>query len=92
MLVPSAIVCTHGHSDHIAGNAEMKRRWPACPIVIGAGSNLQDTVVCHVDRGFPLTVGSGVSVGHGAVLHGCTIGENCTIGAVVLKKIVSFKG
>jgi carbonic anhydrase/acetyltransferase-like protein (isoleucine patch superfamily) len=50
------------------------------PIVIGAGSNLQDTVVCHVDRGFPLTVGSGVSVGHGAVLHGCTIGDDVLVG------------
>lgn len=36
-LTPSAIVCTHGHSDHIAGNATLKRRWPDCPIVIGAG-------------------------------------------------------
>ncbi len=50
------------------------------PIVIGAGSNLQDTVVCHVDRGFPLTVGSGVSVGHGAVLHGCTIEDDVLVG------------
>jgi hydroxyacylglutathione hydrolase len=36
-LVPAAIVCTHGHADHIAGNAELKRRWPACPLVIGEG-------------------------------------------------------
>jgi hydroxyacylglutathione hydrolase len=36
-LTPSAILCTHGHSDHIAGNAAMKRRWPDCPIIIGAG-------------------------------------------------------
>jgi hydroxyacylglutathione hydrolase len=36
-LTPAAIVCTHGHSDHIAGNATLKRRWPDCPIVIGAG-------------------------------------------------------
>lgn len=34
-LVPAAIVCTHGHSDHIAGNGAMKSRWPDCPIVIG---------------------------------------------------------
>ena len=50
------------------------------PIVIGAGSNLQDTVACHVDHGFPLTIGSGVSVGHGAVLHGCTIGDDVLVG------------
>jgi glyoxylase-like metal-dependent hydrolase (beta-lactamase superfamily II) len=35
-LVPAAILCTHGHSDHIAGNAALKRRWPECPLVIGA--------------------------------------------------------
>ncbi|MEX0642410.1 MAG: MBL fold metallo-hydrolase [Pirellulales bacterium] len=36
-LTPAAIVCTHGHSDHIAGNAALKRRWPECPLVIGVG-------------------------------------------------------
>ncbi len=36
-LTPAAIVCTHGHADHIAGNRALKQRWPACPIVIGAG-------------------------------------------------------
>ena len=36
-LVPAAILDTHGHSDHIAGNAAVKQRWPDCPLVIGAG-------------------------------------------------------
>jgi glyoxylase-like metal-dependent hydrolase (beta-lactamase superfamily II) len=36
-LTPSALVCTHGHSDHIAGNRALKKRWPECPIIIGAG-------------------------------------------------------
>ena len=36
-LTPAAILCTHGHSDHIAGNAALKRRWPASPLVIGVG-------------------------------------------------------
>jgi hydroxyacylglutathione hydrolase len=36
-LVPAALVCTHGHSDHIAGNAALKQRWPDCPLVIGHG-------------------------------------------------------
>ncbi|HWD61898.1 MAG TPA: gamma carbonic anhydrase family protein [Humibacter sp.] len=50
------------------------------PIVIGARSNLQDNVSCHVDDGAPLTLGSGVSVGHNAVLHGCTIEDDVLIG------------
>ena len=55
-------------------------RAEAEPIVLGADANLQDTVVCHVDAGFPLTIGRGVSVGHGAVLHGCTIGRGALVG------------
>ena len=55
-------------------------RAEAAPITIGAGSNLQDNVSCHVDHGFPLTLGTGVSVGHGAVLHGCTIEDDVLIG------------
>ena len=49
-------------------------------IVIGAGSNLQDNVTVHGDPGAPTVVGRGVSVGHAAVLHGCTIGDDCLIG------------
>ena len=36
-LTPAAILCTHGHGDHIGGNADMKERWPDCPLMIGAG-------------------------------------------------------
>jgi glyoxylase-like metal-dependent hydrolase (beta-lactamase superfamily II) len=36
-LTPAAILCTHGHSDHIAGNTALKQRWPECPLLIGAG-------------------------------------------------------
>ena len=59
-------------------------------IVLGAGSNLQDNVVVHVDQGVPTTIGSGVSVGHGAVVHGCTIEDDCLIGmnATVLNRAV----
>jgi carbonic anhydrase/acetyltransferase-like protein (isoleucine patch superfamily) len=69
-------------------------RAEAAPIVLGAGSNLQDTVVCHVDSGFPLSIGSGVSVGHGAVLHGCTVEDDCLIGmsATVLNGAVIGAG
>ena len=56
------------------------------PIVIGEDSNVQDGCVLHTDDAFPLTLGSGVTVGHQAMLHGCTIGDNSLIGigAVVL--------
>lgn len=61
-------------------------RAEAEPIEIGAGSNIQDGVTIHVDPGFPARVGAGVSVGHNAVLHGCTVEDDCLIGmgAVVL--------
>ncbi|GAB3879205.1 gamma carbonic anhydrase family protein [Terrabacter terrigena] len=50
------------------------------PIALGERSNLQDGVVVHTDAGHPTTIGSGVSVGHRAVLHGCTIEDDCLIG------------
>ena len=49
-------------------------------IVLGRGSNLQDNVVVHGDPGSPALLGAGVSVGHGAVVHGCVIGDDCLIG------------
>ena len=55
-------------------------------ISVGAGSNVQDGAILHADPGFPCTVGTGVVTGHGAILHGCQIGDDCLIGmgAVVL--------
>jgi carbonic anhydrase/acetyltransferase-like protein (isoleucine patch superfamily) len=50
------------------------------PIVIGADSNIQDNCTVHVDPGFPVSVGERVSVGHNAVLHGCTVEEDVLIG------------
>ena len=56
------------------------------PIVIGEDSNVQDNAVMHTDAGTPLVVGKGVTIGHQAMLHGCTIGDGSLIGigAVVL--------
>ena len=56
------------------------------PITIGEGSNVQENAVLHVDPGAPLVLGSNVTVGHQAMLHGCTIGDNSLVGiqAVVL--------
>lgn len=55
-------------------------------ITIGEGSNVQDAAVLHTDPGFPLTLSKGVTVGHHAMLHGCSIGDYSLIGinAVVL--------
>ena len=63
-------------------------------IVLGVGSNLADNVVVHCDPGSPVTIGGDVSVGHGAVVHGCTIGEACLIGmnATVLNGAVIGEG
>jgi carbonic anhydrase/acetyltransferase-like protein (isoleucine patch superfamily) len=62
-------------------------------IEIGDNSNIQDGAVLHTDRGLPLTVGPNVTVGHMAMLHGCTIGEGSTIGikAVILNRAVIGK-
>ena len=56
------------------------------PIVVGPASNVQDGAVLHADPGFPLTLGAYVTVGHQAMLHGCTVGDGSLIGikAVVL--------
>lgn len=50
------------------------------PISIGEGSNIQDGAILHSDPGFPLTLGNRVTVGHKAMLHGCTIGQGSLIG------------
>ena len=55
-------------------------------IDIGEGSNVQDGTVMHTDMGSPLTLGKGVTVGHNAMLHGCTVGDYSLVGinAVIL--------
>ena len=56
------------------------------PITIGEDTNIQDNCILHTDAGFPLSVGSGCTIGHGTILHGCTVGDNTLIGmgAIVL--------
>jgi carbonic anhydrase/acetyltransferase-like protein (isoleucine patch superfamily) len=63
-------------------------------ISIGSNSNVQDGTVMHTDMGFPLTLGAQVSVGHQAMLHGCTVGDGSLIGiqAVVMNAAVVGKG
>jgi carbonic anhydrase/acetyltransferase-like protein (isoleucine patch superfamily) len=68
--------------------ADMDEIW------LGQGSNLQDNVVVHTDFGFPTRIGAGVSVGHAAVVHGCSVEDNCLIGmnATVLNGAVIGTG
>lgn len=59
-------------------------------LVLGERSNLQDNAVVHADPGSPAIIGAGVSIGHGAVVHGCRIEDGCLIGmhATVLNRAV----
>ncbi len=50
------------------------------PIRIGRRSNIQDACVLHVDKDHPCTLGADVTVGHGAIVHGATVEDNCLIG------------
>jgi len=63
------------------------------PITIGDRSNLQEHVVVHTDPGCPVTVGEGCTIGHRALLHGCTIRDNSLIGmgAIILNRAVIGK-
>lgn len=50
------------------------------PVVVGRRSNVQEGAMLHADPGYPLTIGEDVTVGHHAILHGCTIGSNTLVG------------
>lgn len=69
-------------------------RGDSAGIVIGPGSNVQDNVSVHVDTGHPVVIGSKVSVGHNAVVHGCTIGDGTLVGmgSVILSGAVIGDG
>lgn len=61
-------------------------RGDMAPISIGEGTNVQDNAVVHVSPGHPVRLGRGVTVGHAAIVHGCTVGDNTLVGmgAIVL--------
>jgi carbonic anhydrase/acetyltransferase-like protein (isoleucine patch superfamily) len=63
-------------------------------ITIGADSNVQEGTVMHTDMGYPMTLGTGVSIGHMAMLHGCTIGDGALVGiqAVIMNGAKIGKG
>ena len=64
------------------------------PIAIGRGSNVQEHAVLHTDMGYPLAVGADCTIGHRAILHGCTVGDGSLIGmgATVLNGAVIGRG
>lgn len=91
VVFPGAVVVgdvTLGEDCSIWYNAVL--RADEAPIRLGDGSNVQDNAVLHVTEGHPLTVGKDVTVGHGAILHSCTVGDNTLIGmgAIVLDDAV----
>lgn len=63
-------------------------RGDEAPIVVGAGTNVQDNAVIHCDPGVPCILGEDVTVGHGAILHSCTIGNRTLIGmgAIIMNR------
>lgn len=50
------------------------------PLILGDETNFQDGAIGHSDAGFPLTIGARVTIGHQAILHGCTVADDCLIG------------
>ena len=62
-------------------------------IVIGEGTNIQDNCVVHIERGIPVHVGNGCTIGHSAIVHSCTVGDNTLVGmgAIILNGAVVGK-
>ncbi|MBE7025438.1 MAG: gamma carbonic anhydrase family protein [Ruminococcaceae bacterium] len=86
-IAQGAVVCgnvTMGDKVSIWYNAVV--RGDMAPITIGDESNVQECSVLHVSENMPLVLGKGVTVGHGAILHSCSVGDNSLIGmgAIVL--------
>jgi carbonic anhydrase/acetyltransferase-like protein (isoleucine patch superfamily) len=80
-IAPGAIVVddvTIGPQASVWYNAVL--RGDCAPIRVGRGTNVQDGAVLHADPGFPCELGDGVTVGHGAIVHGAIVGNNTVIG------------
>lgn|GEM_PF-139707 len=80
-VAPNATLIGDVHmADHASLWFSAVIRGDTAPIRIGEGSNIQDLCVLHADPGFPLTMGRNITVGHRAILHGCTLEDDCLIG------------
>lgn len=81
LILPGAQVVgdvTFGKDCSVWYNAVI--RADGAPVTVGAGSNIQDCAVLHTDVGHPVVLGEGVTVGHSAIVHGCTVGDRTTVG------------
>lgn len=90
-IAPGAVVLgnvTLGENCSIWFNAVIRAE--NASIIIEDNTNIQDSCILHVDEGADIHIGNGVTVGHGAILHGCTIGSNSLIGmgAIILNHAV----
>ena len=90
-IAPGAVVrgdVTLGENSSVWFNAVVRAE--AGSAVIGANTNIQDNCVLHVDHDADIRIGSQVTIGHGAIVHGCTIGSNTLIGmgAIILNHAV----
>ena len=94
-LAPTAVVMGDvviGEESSIWYTAVL--RGDTAAIRVGEQTNLQDGAIVHVDEGVPCTVGSRVGVGHRAILHGCTVEDDCLIGmgSILLNGVVVGRG
>ena len=87
---PAAVVCGDvALGPHASVWPTAVVRGDSAPIVIGAGTNVQDGTVIHVDAGVPCTIGARVAIGHRAIVHGATVEDDCLIamGAILLNRV-----
>jgi len=94
-IAPSAIVIGRVKIGALSGIwFNVTIRGDVDNITIGERSNIQDGSVVHVDAGFPMTMGNNITVGHNAILHGCTIEDEVLIGigAIILNGATIRKG
>ena len=81
VIMEGAVVCgdvTIGSGSSVWFNAVV--RADGDKVTIGKDTNIQECCVVHVDAGFPVEIGDGVTVGHGCIVHGCTVGSNTLLG------------
>ena len=80
-VAPNAAVLGNVTRREKAGRGQTATVRARCaPTAAGAGTNIQDSVTIHTDPGFPVSIGQRVTVGHNAILHGCTVADDCLIG------------